>query len=147
MNNSLFIPSYFDGSNYAYWKVKMRAFLKSIDECIWLSVVNGWATPSSTVNNEVISPTVANWTRANLNECNWNSKALHALFMEVPPKEFRRVSMCEITKEVLDILQTTHEGTQAVNNSKLQMLPTRFEYIRMKENQIFNEFHTRLNNL
>ncbi|CAI9777133.1 unnamed protein product [Fraxinus pennsylvanica] len=84
-----------------------------MDERIWLSVVNGWATPSSTVNNEVISTTVANWIRANLDECNWNSKALQALFMEVPPKEFKRVSMCEITKEVLDILQTTHEGTQA----------------------------------
>ena len=27
---SLVIPSHFDGNNYAYWKVRMKAFLKSI---------------------------------------------------------------------------------------------------------------------
>ena len=29
---SLIIPSLFDGTNYAYWKVRMRAFLQSLDE-------------------------------------------------------------------------------------------------------------------
>ena len=40
--HSLVIPSHFDGNNYAYWKVRMTAFLKSIDERVWLSVENGW---------------------------------------------------------------------------------------------------------
>ena len=29
---------YFDGSNYAFWKVRMRAFLCSIDESVWDAV-------------------------------------------------------------------------------------------------------------
>ena len=29
---SLIIPPLFDGTNYAYWKVRMRAFLQSLDE-------------------------------------------------------------------------------------------------------------------
>ena len=28
--------------NYAYWKVRMKAFLKSIDERVWNSVEYGW---------------------------------------------------------------------------------------------------------
>ena len=30
--HSLVIPPHFDGNNYAYWKVRMKTFLKSIDE-------------------------------------------------------------------------------------------------------------------
>ena len=29
---SLIIPPLFDGINYAYWKVRIRAFLQSLDE-------------------------------------------------------------------------------------------------------------------
>ena len=34
-SQSLNAPPYFDGSNYAFWKVRMRAFLCSIDESVW----------------------------------------------------------------------------------------------------------------
>ena len=32
---SLIIPPLFDGTNYAYWKVRLRAFLQSLDEKVW----------------------------------------------------------------------------------------------------------------
>ena len=38
----LVILPHFDGNNYAYWKVKMKAFLKSIDKRVWLSIENCW---------------------------------------------------------------------------------------------------------
>ena len=31
-------PPLFDGTSFAYWKVRMRGFLKSIDERVWLLV-------------------------------------------------------------------------------------------------------------
>ena len=37
-SQSLNAPPYFDGSNYAFWKVRMRAFLCSIDESVWDAV-------------------------------------------------------------------------------------------------------------
>ena len=41
-SQSLNAPPYFDGSNYAFWKVRMRAFLYSIDEAVWDAVEIGW---------------------------------------------------------------------------------------------------------
>ena len=35
---SLIIPHLFDGTNYANWKVRMRAFLQSLDEKVWQAV-------------------------------------------------------------------------------------------------------------
>ena len=34
----LIIPPLFDGTNYAYWKVHLKAFLQSLDEKVWLVV-------------------------------------------------------------------------------------------------------------
>ena len=39
---SLIIPHLFDDTNYAYWKVRMRAFLQSLDEKVWQAVENGF---------------------------------------------------------------------------------------------------------
>ena len=44
--HSLVIPSHLDGNNYAYQKIKMKAFLNSIDERVWLSIENGWERPT-----------------------------------------------------------------------------------------------------
>ena len=37
-SQSLNAPPYFNGSNYVFWKVHMRAFLCSIDESVWDAV-------------------------------------------------------------------------------------------------------------
>ena len=38
----------------------------------------------------------------------------------------------------------THEGTNVVKMSKLQMLTSRFETIRMDDHETFREFHAKL---
>lgn len=53
MSNSLSVLSYFDGNNSSYWKIRRRAFSKSMDARIWLYLVNGWIAPSSTINGVV----------------------------------------------------------------------------------------------
>ena len=42
---SLIIPPLFDGTNCAYWKVHMRAFLQSLNEKVWQAVEIGWIKP------------------------------------------------------------------------------------------------------
>ena len=38
----------------------------------------------------------------------------------------------------------THEGTNVVKMSRLQMLTSRFETIRMDDHETFGEFHAKL---
>ena len=42
---SLIIPPLFDGTNYAYWKVCIIAFLQSLDEKVWQAVEISWTKP------------------------------------------------------------------------------------------------------
>ena len=38
-------PPLFDGTNYAYWRVRMRAFMNTLDEKAWKSILVGWCPP------------------------------------------------------------------------------------------------------
>jgi len=44
-------------------------------------------------------------------------------------------------------LETTYEGTKLVKSAKLQMLILKFEEIKMLDDETFNEFYIRINNL
>ena len=76
---------------------------------------------------------------------NANSKALNTIFCGVSPDEFHWISHITITKEVWQILETTDEGTKKVKDTKLQMLITRFEELRMSEDESFDSFYSKLN--
>ena len=88
-SQSLNAPPYFDGSNYAFWKVRMRAFLCSIDESVWDAVDIGWTKPEEAKST---------WDKAVLATSNANSKALNAIFCGVSPDEFHRISHIIVAK-------------------------------------------------
>jgi len=116
----------------------MRAFLKSLDEKMWQAVDIGWTKPKEAL---------AEWDDAKIKAANFNNRALNALFSTVMNDEFNKISSTETAKEVWTILQTTYEGTKVVKDSKLQRLTTRFEEIKMEEDESFDEFYTKLKDI
>ena len=114
---SLNAPPYFDGSNYTLWKVRMRAFLCSIDESVWDAVDVRWTRPEAAKST---------WDKAALVAANANSKALNTIFCGVSLDEFHMISHVTIARKVWQLLETTYEGTKKVKDIKLQMLTTRF---------------------
>ena len=135
-SQSLNALPFFDGSNYAFCKVRMLAFLCFVDESIWDTVENGWTRPEATKST---------WDKAAFAMANANSKALNAIFCGVSPDEFHRISHVTITKEAWEILETTYEGTKKVKETKLQMLTTRFKELKMSEDESFDSFYGKLN--
>ena len=135
-SQSLNALPYFDGSNYAFWKVRMRAFLCSIDESVWDAVDIGWTRPEAAKFT---------WDKAALAASNANSKALNAIFCGVSLDEFHRISHITVAKEAWEILETTYEGTKKVKDTKLQMLTTWFEELKMSEDESFDFFYSKLN--
>ena len=131
---SLVIPPLFYGTNYAYWKVSMRAFLQSLDEKVWIVVEVGWKKPKE-------PPTT--WDDTKIKAANFNSRA-HALFSAITNEEFKKISSTDNVKEAWTILQNTYKGIKAAKNSKLQRLSTSFKEIRMDEDELFDEFYAKL---
>ena len=88
-----------DGSNYPYWKARMRAFLKSIDERVWTSIVYGWSPPVETDDKgkEILKPE-NKWSTAEYDSANWNSKGINAIMAFVNVHQFKVIS--NYTKEL-----------------------------------------------
>ena len=97
---SLIIPHLFDGTNYAYWKVRMRTFLQFLDEKVWQAVEIGWTKPKEVP---------ADQDDAKIKAANFNSRALNALFSAVTNEEFKKISYTETTKKAWTILQTSYD--------------------------------------
>ena len=136
--HSLVIPSHFDENNYAYWKVRMKAFLKSTDEKVWNSVEYRWEKPTTPVSE---------WQTSQKEVAAFNSKAMNAIFNVVSMEEFKRISNVEVAHTAWNILQTMHEGIKAIKINKLQQLTSKFESIRMSDDESFDEFYTKLNDI
>ena len=98
----------------------------------------GWTRPEAAKST---------WDKATLAVSNANSKALNAIFCGVSPDEFHRISHITVAKEAWRILETTYEGTKKVKDTKLQMLTTRFEELKMSEDESFDSFCNKLNEM
>ncbi|XP_062074886.1 uncharacterized protein LOC133778888 [Humulus lupulus] len=137
-------PPMLEGANYPYWKTKMRAFLKAVDERVWMVVEDGWKCPTI-VENEVAKPKqMSLWTAEEIERANFNSKAMHALFNAVSPNQLKVIANCEIAKEAWEKLRIKNEGTDAVKKSRLRALAKSFENLSMEEEETVAEFHAKL---
>ena len=85
------------------------------------------------------------WDKAALAVSIANSKALNAIFCGVSLDEFHRISHISIAKVAWQILETTYDGTKKVKDIKLQMLTTQFKELNMNEDESFDCFYSKLN--
>jgi hypothetical protein len=74
MSQNLNFVSAFDGSNYDYWKARMRFFLKSID--VWHIIESDWDKLEVATDEKTVVETNARLS---------NNKALHALCQALSP--------------------------------------------------------------
>ena len=112
--------------------------MQSLDEKGWQAVEIGQSKPKEAS---------ADWDDAKIMAANFNSRALNTLFSVVMNGEFKKISSIETAKEAWNILQTTYEGTKAVKDSKLQRLTTSFKEIKIEEDELFDEFYAKLNDI
>ena len=107
----------------------------SIDDTVWDAVEVGWTRPKAAKSK---------WDKAALAATNANSKVLNAIFCGVSPNEFHRISHITVAKEAWEILETTYEGTKKVKDTKLQMFTTKFEELKMGDDESFDSFYGKL---
>ncbi|GAV83966.1 UBN2 domain-containing protein, partial [Cephalotus follicularis] len=129
----------------------MTIFLQSLDYQLWHIIVNGPRMPTRTIEG-VVSPKPRNEYNDNdFRMLQLNSKAKHILFCAVDPNEFNRISSCDSTKEMWDLLEVTYEGTNQVKESKISMLVHEYELFVMHDNEcisdMFSRFTTIINSL
>ncbi|KAI3461556.1 hypothetical protein Pfo_018219 [Paulownia fortunei] len=124
-------PPLLGGTNYSHWKAKMRAFIKSMDEQAWRTVVIGWEHPAMiNEQKEEVLKTEDQWNTEEEKIMNYNSKALNAIFSAVDVNQFKLIATYESAKKAWTTLQIPYEGTATMRMSKLQILYSDCKLVR-----------------
>ena len=66
---------------------------------------------------------------------------MNAIFNVFSLEEFEKIANVEVAHTAWNILQTVHEGTKVVKINKLLQLISRFEIIKMEDDETFDEFY------
>nr|XP_027192719.1 uncharacterized protein LOC113787763 [Cicer arietinum] len=137
-------PPFFDGSDYYFWKNKMQLFLKSQDTGMWRIITDGDFTPrvDQDDSNSALKKE-ADWTAEDKAKVLLNSKAQLFLSCALSREESERVDECTTEKEVWDTLQTHHEGTSHVKETRIDIGIRKFELFEMQEGETIDEMYSR----
>ncbi|XP_056855389.1 uncharacterized protein LOC108838558, partial [Raphanus sativus] len=122
--------------NYGFWKARMKATIKGIDPLAWKAVESGWKSPVARAEDGTDVPKLEElWTDDENKMAKFNARALTVIHCSVARKQFELIQGCEAAKDAWDILQKHFEGTSKVQSSRKDMLATRFEELKMEENE------------
>ncbi|KAK9106921.1 hypothetical protein Syun_022932 [Stephania yunnanensis] len=120
--NSSSRPPYFDGTNYAHWKVRMKFYIRAQNRFLWDAIESGYTPP-----DKPLKEYTAEEIKIELS----NDQAMNHLFCALSENEFNRVSACQTTKEVWEKLGVHYEGTMQVKKTKLRILEEHYETFRV----------------
>ena len=127
-------PPLFEGTNYTYWKLRMKMWLQANDFSIWEKCESAYVIPEKPETG---------YTVEQIHHLGLNAKAMNSLYCALSSEEFNRISQCETAHEIWRTLEVTHEGTSKVKSSKINLLSQEFEAFSMKENEKLGDMYTR----
>lgn len=113
IDSSIDKPPIFDGTNYAIWKYRMMIFLKSLDEGIWYSILDGWRDPSKVdpiYKNCTIPKPFIEWSQEEKSDRDMNAIALDTILSAVTINVYKLLTTCTSVKSAWEILRIKFES-------------------------------------
>jgi hypothetical protein len=125
----------FNGTNFAFWKVRMRTYLMSLGADVWEVVETGYTKPTVFLSKDEKL------------EFTFNAKAMNAILSGLAESEFVKVMNLQTAKEMWEKLISSYEGNEKVKDAKLQTHRLRFEQLRMNEDENISKFFLRVDEM
>ncbi|TYK05804.1 gag-pol polyprotein [Cucumis melo var. makuwa] len=137
-------PPILDGKNYSYWKPWMIFFIKTLDGKAWRALVAGYDPLMITVNGLSVPKPEVDWTDAEEQASVGNARALNVIFNGVDLNIFKLINSCNTAKEAWKTLEVAYKGTFKVKISRLQLIMSKFEALRMIEDESVFDYNKRV---
>jgi hypothetical protein len=128
-------PPLFDGTNFAFWKVRMRTYLMALGVDVWGVVETGYIKP------------VVLASKDDKLEFSFNAKGMNSILNGLAEAEFVKVMHLQTAKEMWDKLISSYEGNEKVKDAKLQTYRLKFEQIKMNEDETVSKYFLRVEEL
>jgi len=116
----------------------MSVHIQSVDMDVWDAVVNGRFQPQIAADDDngvVLDKPKADWTNDDKKKVQYDLKALNILISSLGVNEYHFVSHCKTFKDMWEALETLHEGTDEVKQSKVNTLVQQYEFFCMKDGE------------
>jgi len=140
-------PPLFCGVNYQFWKVRMKIFIHLTDKGIWESIENGHFVPQVKKDDVLVDKPSSEWTEAESKKVKFNWIAKNIIISALRCDEFFRVSQCNTTKEMWDILEVTHGGTNDVKRVRKHALIQEYELFIMQKGESICDVQKRFSHI
>jgi len=137
----------FCGLNYQFWKVRMKIFVESIDRGIWDVIENGPFIPKIEKDNVFVENPWSQWTESESKKAKFDCIAKNIITSALNSDEFFKVSQCASAKEMWDILEVTHEGTNGVKRARKHTLIQEYEMFRMQKGETIVDVQKRFTHI
>jgi hypothetical protein len=128
-------PPLFDGTNFAFWKIRMRTYLMALGADVWDVVETGYTKPVVLANKD------------DKLEFSFNAKGMNAILNGLAEDEFVKVIHLNTAKEMWDKLINSYEGNEKVKGAKLQTYRLKFEQLKMNEDETVSKYFLRVEDL
>jgi hypothetical protein len=122
----------FNGTNFAFWNVRMRTYIIALGTDVWDVVDTGYVKPVVLANKD------------DKLEFSSNAKAMNALLSGLAEVEFVKVMHLGTAKEIWDKVINSYEGNEKVNDAKLQTYKMQFEQLMIKEDETVGKYFMRI---
>eukprot|EP00253_Pinus_taeda_P014063 PITA_14063 len=135
----LFNPQFpqFNGTNYDYWAITMKALFVCQD--LWELVEDGFDEPANENEFNRLTQAEKDLLKSNRKK---DSKALVFLYQALDKSVFPRIAGAKTSKKAWQTLKTAYQGMEKVRTAKLQLLRRDFENLGMKESDNIDSFFT-----
>jgi hypothetical protein len=122
----------FDGTNFAFWKIRMRTHLMSLGANVW-----------DVVETRYVKPVVLASKDDKLG-FSFNEKEMNVILSGLAEVEFVKVMHYDSTKVMWDKLISSYEGNEKVKDAKLQTRGLKFEQLKMDEDETVSKYFLRI---
>ena len=118
----------FDGTDYPYWKNKMRMHLEAIDNDLWYVVENGVPSVTPSLN----AADVKRFKQL-------DSQAKNIICGQLSKGQYGRVSALETAKLIWDRLSKVNEGVSTQRDSRVDVLRNLFNRFKRLYYEMFSK--------
>ncbi|KAA0039138.1 gag-pol polyprotein [Cucumis melo var. makuwa] len=122
----------------------MIFFIKTLDGKAWRALVAGYEPPMVTVDGVSVPKSEVDWTDAEEQASVVNARAINAIFNGVDLNVFKLINSCTTAKEAWKILEVAYEGTSKVKISRLHLITSKFETLKMTEDESVSKYNERV---
>ncbi|WKA01419.1 hypothetical protein VitviT2T_019701 [Vitis vinifera] len=138
---------FFTRTDYPYWKTRMTWYLQSTDLDVWDVIEDGPTFPTKLVDGVLVPKPKQEWNELDRRNFQLNAKVVFTLQCAMDRNEYNRICQCKSAKEIWRLLEITHEETNQVKESKINLLVHNYELFSMKETETIVEMITRFTDI